>query len=407
MQGKLTGHRRDDRAEPDDDAEATEASRIDVVSVESLRGTDPASSGMVALRRELAKLNQQAAAVEKSLDDQRRERSESLERLEKERAHKIALEARVSSAEAETLALHKAHAKTLADLRASHDEAVAELRASHEKAIAELRAPHEKALAELRLANDERAVFEKASDAAKVVADEMRAKATKLEAETATARGEAAKHKGELAKAKADHAKTSAELTKAKEAHARERTSDRGRITALERAVDEASAATQRCQGELDAARATEVRLSGEAQAARKKAELLGTELEAARQNEERLARQLETALARAVAAESQALTISLSHASLEGSFRTLRDEIAQAFARVTPPAAADPISSSRLLPLTNDLADANGAEAYSSMPPNATKTVEPPCEVVPEEAKRSTPPPPSYDPKDPKFSSD
>ena len=144
MQGSKPTIRRDDRAEPEDEADdAVGSSRVDVVSVDSVRG-DTATSGMVALRRELAKLNQQAAAVEKSLDEQRRERSEALERREKERLHTLALEARIASAEAETALVRKAN----------------------EAAIAEMRAAHETTLAELRKAREERATFEKAAETA-------------------------------------------------------------------------------------------------------------------------------------------------------------------------------------------------------------------------------------------------
>ena len=344
MQGPKPTIRRDDRAEPDDDDEAVGSSRINVVSVDSVRGGDTATSGMVALRRELAKLNQQAAAVEKSLDNQRRERSESLERLEKERLHAVALEARIAGAEAEAAALRKAH----------------------ELAIVEMRAAHETSLAELRKAREERAAFEKAAEAAKAAASEVQAKTAKDEAATRAAQDEAAKRAAELAK-------VNAELARVKEEHARNRATARERIAVLERAADEASAVTQRTQSELDTARQTEVRLSGEAQAARQNAdllkaqvesarqsaELLTAQVESARQSEERLGHQLEAALARAAEAESQALTISLSHASLEGSLRTLRDEVTDAFARVgTQAAAAAAISSSRMLPITADLTD-------------------------------------------------
>jgi chromosome segregation ATPase len=332
MQGsKPTIPRRDDRAEPDDDDDAGGSSRIDVVSVDSVRGADTATSGMVALRRELAKLNAQAAAVEKSLDDQRRERSESIERLEKERQHAIALETRVANAEGE----------------------VATLRRNHDLEIAELRAVHEKTLVELERARDERTAFEKAAEAATAAANEARAKAGKEETDAQAARDEAAKQASELAKANAD-------LAREKEEHARDRATARERISVLEDAGEEASASAQQREAELVAAREAHALLGSEVGEIRKSMALLTTQLEEARQNEERLGRQLETALARAAEAESQALAISLTHASLEGSMRTLRDEITDASARVGNPAAAPAsVSASRMLTITPDLAQA------------------------------------------------
>lgn len=383
MQGsKPTIQRRDDRAEPDDDDEAGGPSRVDVVSVDGVRGGDTATSGMVALRRELAKLNAQAAAVEKSLDEQRRERSESIERLEEERQHAVALETRVANAELES-----------ATLRRNHDLAMAELRAAHEKTRAELQA-----------ALDQRAAFERATEAAKAAALEVRAKSAKDEADTRVAREEVAKRASELAKVSAD-------LAREKEDHARDRATARERIIFLEDAVEAASAGELRREAELVAARQAEARVATEIEESCKEVELLKNQLEAARQNEERLGRQLETALARAADAESQALGISLSHASLEGSLRTLRDEVTDAFARVGSQAvAAAAVSSSRMFPITPELTQSEVAtpSPLASAPPSGVKTLEPPSLAeLPEDAKRSTPPPSSYEPKDPQFSLD
>lgn len=390
MQGPKPTIRRDDRAEPEDDDDTAGASRVDVVSVDGARG-DTATSGMVALRRELAKLNAQAAAVEKSLDDQRRERADALERREKERLHTLALEARIASAEAETTLVRNAHEAT----------------------IAEMRAAHETSLAELRKARDERAAFEKAAEVAQAAA----ASTAKEEAASKAAKEEAAKHAAEITK-------LNEELARAKDERARDRTTARERIAVLERAAEEATAALQRTQSDLDAARQTETRLNGEVEAAKQNAELLVAQydaarqteeelldqIESARQAEERVQRQLEAALARAVEAESQALNISLQHASLEGSLRTLRSEVTDAFARVgSLAAAAAAVSSSRLLPITADLTESFAgssppqgvaAEPHASAPPSGMKTLEPPTlAALPEDAKRSNPPRPSYAP--------
>ena len=151
-------------------------------------------------------------------------------------------------------------------------------------------------------------------------------------------RSKHAKTVAEAASAKEHHATLDADLAKAHEERARDRTTARERIAELEREAEEASTASQQRQSELDAAR----------------------------ENEEKLARQLETALARATEAESQALAISLSHASLEGRLRTLRDEITEAFARVgtpAPAATATAATPSRMPPA------ARGAEALDAAP--------------------------------------
>ena len=408
MDGSKPTIRRDDRAEPDDDEEAGGASRVDVVSVDGARG-DTATSGMVALRRELAKLNQQAAAVEKSLDDQRRERTDALERREKERQHTLTLEARIASAEAETALLRKAHEAAIAELRAAHVTSLTELRqARDERAAFETTAAIVKAAAAARTAKEEEA-------AAKTAKEEAAAKTAKEAAAAKTAKEEAAKHAAAVTKLNED-------LARAKADHARDRTTARERIDVLERSAEEASAATQRMQADLDTARQNEVRLSGEVQAAKQNAELLVAqyetarqteeslldEIEAARQREERVSRQLEIALARAVEAESQALNISLQHATLEGSLRTLRDEVTNAFARVgSLAAAAAAVSSSRMLPITADLTApfaaptaVAGGEPRASAPPSGLKTLEPPVpNELPGDAKRSNPPPPSDGP--------
>src|SRR4051812_29450190 len=102
--GRMT-QRRDPRVDPDDDEMPVSAPRVDVVSVERAspghershaperrepaasssegeEASDPLTNAALVLRRELAKLHQQAAAVERTIDDQRRERSDALERIE-------------------------------------------------------------------------------------------------------------------------------------------------------------------------------------------------------------------------------------------------------------------------------------------------------------------------------------
>jgi hypothetical protein len=110
--------RRDDRVEPDDDASS---SRVEVVNVDG-GSRDVAASGMGSLKRELAKLHQQAAAVEKSLEDQRRDRSDALDRLERATERVTFLEARHSAFEAETALLKRTIGGSLAELQTVRDE---------------------------------------------------------------------------------------------------------------------------------------------------------------------------------------------------------------------------------------------------------------------------------------------
>ncbi|MDB4935734.1 MAG: hypothetical protein JWP87_2706 [Labilithrix sp.] len=340
--------RRDDRAEPDDDE--VSSSRIDVVNVEVGRG-DTAASGMLTLRRELAKLHQQAAAVEKSLEDQRRERSDSLDRLERATERALTLEAEVTS-------LEKMHESSLAELqtvRAERDDlrrAVEAAKASASELgslkdeLAALRSRAEdtsrqdstelakakeevaEALAQAKQAKADADKARKALDVAegdaamvseqaskiraeaekvRMEAERQREELTKARDEATNARDEATKARDESAKRAAELAKVREDLTRAKDDNARDRATARDRIDLLDRALDDARAATARTESEL----------------------------EAARSNEERIGRQLEAALARASQAESAARSAEMAHAALENSLRILRDEISGAFSRV------------------------------------------------------------------------
>src|SRR5438045_6297646 len=62
--------RRDPRADPDDDD--APAPRVDVVNIDRPDGLASAAN---SLRRDLARLSQQAAVVERTLEDQRRQQS--------------------------------------------------------------------------------------------------------------------------------------------------------------------------------------------------------------------------------------------------------------------------------------------------------------------------------------------
>lgn len=243
--------RRDNRAEPDDDEGSS--SRVDVVNVGGGGSGDTAASGVVSLRRELAKLHQQAAAVEKSLEDQRRDRSDALDRSERATERAIQLESRLAGIEAEATSLRKMHEASLAELqsvRAERDdlsravvgaqaataelgklkEEVQRLRASADEAArtgAEL-AKAKEALA--RAADDARqakAEIEKARKAteiaeqdAAIVGDQatrVRAEAAKLRTEAEAARTEAGSARAETTKAREDAATARTDATRALE----------------------------------------------------------------------------------------------------------------------------------------------------------------------------------------------
>ncbi len=241
--------RRDDRAEPDDDA-GVSSSRIDVVNVDSGRGDgrggDNAASGMIALRRELAKLHQQAAAVEKSLEDQRRDRSDSLDRLERATERVLLLEGRLAAAEAEADSLRNMREASLAELRtvrAERDDLalaveaaknatadvgklrdeVNQLRAAAAEAastggeLAKARAEIETAKRDAEKARADAEKAKRALDVAEGDAAMVGEQASKIRAEAAEVRASFERTREELAKAQADLAKARAEFTQSRE----------------------------------------------------------------------------------------------------------------------------------------------------------------------------------------------
>src|SRR5262245_23420385 len=125
MSGKPTvPPRRDPRADPDDETSGPpSSSRVDVVNME--RSADSISAVANTMRRELAKLHQQAAAFERTLEDQRLERAEALDRAERATEHALSLEARISRMEQEHQQLRRMHETALDDLqkmRAERDD---------------------------------------------------------------------------------------------------------------------------------------------------------------------------------------------------------------------------------------------------------------------------------------------
>ncbi|AKU98914.1 hypothetical protein AKJ09_05578 [Labilithrix luteola] len=169
---------------------------------------DVATSAVVALRRELSRLTHQAAAVEKSLDDQRRDRTEAIERLERATEHALHLQARLTGVESEAESLRRMHESALKDLQ--------KLRTERD----ELAATADDAKKAKESANRDREELRKAREEAtkaKAEASKANEEAAKAKDEAAKAKDEAAKAKDEAAKAKDEAAKANEDATKAKD----------------------------------------------------------------------------------------------------------------------------------------------------------------------------------------------
>lgn len=149
--------RRDSRVDPDDKPSAP---RIDVVHVESRAGREAAEAAagaaMMTLRRELARLTQQASAVEQTLEDQRRERDDAVERLARATERATSIEERLAALEDEARSLRRMHEAAVAELRSvrvERDAAESEVEALRAELVA-LRAKQE--LGEERRAYEDR-----------------------------------------------------------------------------------------------------------------------------------------------------------------------------------------------------------------------------------------------------------
>ena len=425
--------RRDDRAEPDDDS--VSSSRIDVVNVDGGR-SDTAATSMNSLRRELAKLHQQAAAVEQSLEDQRRDRSDSLDRLERATERVLMLEAKLSGAETESSSLRKMHEASLADLqtmRAERDDLalaveaaktatselgkltdeITQLRKKADEAagvggeLAKAKEATAQALADAAQARAEtahaRADVEKAKKALDVAEEDAAMvgdQASKIRAEAAEirvaaekaredsrrrtrtwrrsartqrkAREDAAKKDEEAAKAREEAAKAREEAAKAREEAAKNGDELAKAREELTRAKEDNSRDRATARDRIDLIE----RALDDAREANSRTESL---LEAARGSEDRLGRQLEAANARAARAESQASAMSMAHATLDNNVRRLREEIAGAFARVVQDGAPSATSESPILSIPPEMVE--------SLPPDPSRPPKGPPPPLPHHA--------------------
>ncbi|HSO40025.1 MAG TPA: hypothetical protein VLT33_46175 [Labilithrix sp.] len=414
MQGsKKPPIRRDDRAEPDEEGSSP---RVDVVNVDGpgsgsnvIAPRSEAAAGMTSLKAQLARLNEQAAAVERSLDEQRRDRSDALDRLEHATERCIALESKITGLEAEAIALRQMNEASLADLqtlraerdgllhavdaakiataevgllKAENEDLHATLETSMgaaarlEDELGELRkrqfqeaikvTEQETALRELRTKLDR---SEKEGVLAREEAMQAREATAKAENTITTARGEAAKARDDAAKARDDAAKAREEglkvrqeLASAKEDNTKDRSTARDRIDLLERALDDARAATARTESALEASRA----------------------------EEDRLTRRFEEATARAAEADTRAAAAVAAQAALEQNVKRIREAIAAAFAKIGLGASPPPLPPGV----------GRGSRAPQSFPPEMLDSVppsagDPPVQVpaIPRDAPPRSPP--------------
>ena len=357
--------RRDPRADPDDDED--EGQRVDVVVERSGRSSvapeDTLSNAALILRRELAKLHQQAAAVERTIEDQRRERSDALERIEYANTRATELQQKIADAEQEVGNLRRLHATTLEDLdkvRAERDKlAGASDELARQKSETEtLREAHEDALraaskfeaeiAEIR--KREQAGAQKATDAEGELT-KLRERVERTSAELTQAREETTQVRGENTRLKAEVSDAHDSGARVREEADRERTAAKTEAERLQRELAEArSAAAQVAvvEGDLAAskretgdARNEIARLERELEATRhardvaiERATMAEKETEGVRKDAERLQRELVEASAATGRAEAKAASSDRARVLVEDSVRQLRDEVTTAFAR-------------------------------------------------------------------------
>lgn len=373
--------RRDDRAEPDDPP----ATRVDVVKVESAP-QDPATLAAVALRRELARLHDQATAVERSIEEHRRGRADALERLERATA-------RIASLEGKVTTLDAANTKLERELDAASRAAEAAKASATE--LREARAGLERAARELSSAREHIASLEEEREAARADAGEQRALAAGL-------REELERTRAELEEARAD---AGAALERARgEAEEVARAAEKRRselealLTSERKAVLEVRARVADVEAEL-----AQARREREAEAARAAA------LADARAALVAARAELEGARDDAAQAESRAASAEGRRAALEASMAKLRDDVAEAFATAglgvlagarsareherpgvsVPPQPALPPAA------PTGFGDVDGG--WSSRPPPPARSLLPPRGSIPAPVAPSMPPPAGF----------
>ncbi|MBX3206556.1 MAG: hypothetical protein KF764_15900 [Labilithrix sp.] len=365
--------RRDPRADPDDEPISE---RVDVVTVE--RGgerqggasVDALTNAALTLRRELAKLHQQAAAVERTIEDQRRERSEAFERVDQANSRADELEQKLELVESEAVNLRRLRDTALEDLqtvRAERDDLARAIERAKDAAedlartraeADTLRKAHDEALKAASTREAELAEIRKReqSDAQKASAgeEELRALRERLErvsAELAQARDEAAQGKTDAERLRREASEAAEGAAKLEAEAERERRTARDEIERLGKQLAEARVAADKLAvAEADlAARRTETtearaevgRLERELESTRhardvslERATMAERELEDARKDAVRLQREVEETLVASASASARAIAAERARSFVEDGVKQLRDEVTTAFAR-------------------------------------------------------------------------
>ncbi|HEY8079844.1 MAG TPA: hypothetical protein VIF62_37190 [Labilithrix sp.] len=321
--------KRDDRAEPDDDGSAGRVERVDVVGGAAASSRDSTANAVVSLRRELARLAQQATAVERSLEDQRRDRSDAMDRLEKATERVLSLEARITTAEADAASLRRMNETARDDLRRVCEERddlarAVEAAKSQSAELSKIRDEVDAAKRDVARLESELVEAKKAHAADASRAGAKTAEVADLEAKVAKLGTELEDAKREIERRDAAVTGLKNEVVEAREAAAtvrdeadRERIGSREQVERLERLLAEAAldkearVETDRLRAELEKAQATiedAEKRAGEADArAKVEAEKASAADERAKAADARADAAIKEADARAAAAEERA----------------------------------------------------------------------------------------------------
>lgn len=426
--------RRDPRADPDDEPISE---RVDVVNME--RGGDRNSTidsltnAALTLRRELAKLHQQAAAVERTIEDQRRERSDALERAEVFTARNQELEQRAEAAEAEASNLKKLYDQVKAerdDLTRALDQAKAtteDLQRTKEELavvrrekedVVRAAATFENELAEIR--KREQAGAQKVSDT-ETELQAVRERFERTSAELLSAREEVTAAKAETVKYRQEAAEAAETAAQKLSESEHERLAAKEQISRLEQTIAEMRVVQEKVIGlDADLTNARMELVNGRAEIGRlerdledvrsardvatERAIMAEKEAAGARTEAERLQQALDAATQNAANASARATAAERARVSSEESVRSLRDEITTAFARwrsATPSVAPPPNSvapPTRAVPLSEvDAIPGAAPLPRESLEATATKPSKPPEAVKPVGSSAQTAPPSAH----------
>jgi hypothetical protein len=362
--------RRDPRADPDDEPISE---RVDVVTVDRGRDNstiDSLTNAALTLRRELAKLHQQAAAVERTIEDQRRERSDALERAEQYSSKISDLEAKGQAADAELEKVRALHEQTLTDmqsLRNERDDLVRAVDSAKEQLadvakvredlatvrkekedIARSAATFEAEIGEIR--KREQAGIQKASDV-ETELQSLRQRFERTTAELQQAREDISAAKAETLKGKNEASEAASEAARKLSESEHERLAAKEQVNRLEtqlttmRAIEakvvKLDADLTNARMELVHGRSEIGRLERDIEdirhardVATERAGMAEKEVADVRKEIKQVQSSLVETTNQATAASLRALNAERARTSSEESVRTLRDEITTAFAR-------------------------------------------------------------------------